>query len=273
MLKQRIVTALILIPIFLFILFFLPPSWFCLLTGLIVVAAAWEWAGLMGLKTAVTKSLYLLIILFLLSWLLFVPINMVGSFLIGTFVFWLFSFVLVCAYPRGSAWWGNSIFVRGLMGIFTLLPCWMAINVLRNEQTGIYLILLLFVLIWGADSAAYFVGKKWGKTKLAPLVSPGKSLQGLIGALIASVFITVIFLVWLRISWEFWPWLIGLSMITVLFSVLGDLFESMMKRQSGVKDSGRLLPGHGGLLDRIDSLTAAAPIFALGGMLLSTILS
>jgi phosphatidate cytidylyltransferase len=154
-----------------------------------------------------------------------------------------------------------------LMGFLVLIPCWAALNYLRSLHDGIYTLLFLFALIWGADSAAYFVGRKWGKHKLAPQVSPGKSWQGLCGALVCALFIAAI-AGWLsETPIQLWWRGAVIAVVTVLFSVMGDLFESMIKRQAGVKDSGQLLPGHGGLLDRIDSLTAAAPIFVLVMML------
>jgi phosphatidate cytidylyltransferase len=154
------------------------------------------------------------------------------------------------------------------MGAFVLVPCWASINYIRNQDEGPLGLLFLFVLIWGADSAAYFVGKKWGTKRLAPYVSPGKSWQGLMGALLVSTLIVLTTLWLCNVPFPIWPWAIVLSLVTVLFSIVGDLFESMIKRQAKVKDSGKLLPGHGGVLDRIDSLTAAAPIFVLGALLL-----
>ncbi len=120
----------------------------------------------------------------------------------------------------------------------------------------------------GAQILRYFTGKQWGRHKLLPLVSPGKSVEGLIGALVNTVILTMIALWLCNTPSVVWPWAMLLSLSTVLFSIVGDLFESVMKREANVKDSGQLLPGHGGLLDRIDSLTAAAPVFAFGAWLL-----
>jgi phosphatidate cytidylyltransferase len=138
------------------------------------------------------------------------------------------------------------------------------VNYLRNSPHGIAILLVLFALIWGADSGAYFVGKKWGKHKLLPQVSPGKTWEGLSGALGVTVIITFFSLFIFKVPYIRWPVALCLALITVLFSIVGDLFESMLKRRVGLKDSGHSLPGHGGILDRIDSLTAAAPIFASG---------
>jgi phosphatidate cytidylyltransferase len=183
-----------------------------------------------------------------------------------TLAWWLIALILVALYPRASQTWGQSVWMRGAMGLLVLIPCWRAINVIHGAEDGPYKLLFLFVLIWGADTFAYFAGRQWGKHKLAPNVSPGKTVQGLCGALFGTTVITVGALVLLGIPQQFWLCGMVLSMVTVLFSVLGDLFESMLKRNVGLKDSGQLLPGHGGILDRIDSLTAAAPIFALGAI-------
>lgn len=260
MLKQRILTAIVLIPITIAILFYLPPPAFLYLTAFIALGGAWEWSKLMGLTRTSSRWLYFLLMLSIFSMVIFAPVVVV---LFIAFIWWLFAALLVELYPRASLWWGKSIAIRGLMGIFVLVPCWIALNFIRNQQDGIYTVFFLFILIWGADSAAYFVGRKWGKHKLIPQVSPGKSVEGLLGAVSFSLLITVL-VVWLvKVPKQLWIECMLLSLLTVLFSVVGDLFESMLKRQTGVKDSGNLLPGHGGLLDRIDSLTAAAPTFAV----------
>ena len=130
----------------------------------------------------------------------------------------------------------------------------------------------LFLLVWGADSGAYFVGRKFGRKKLAPSVSPNKSVEGLYGGVsVAAIIIVVVAWIYLDLTLIQYLLFIILSVVTVLGSVLGDLFESMIKRRAGIKDSGRVLPGHGGVLDRIDSLLSAAPIFAAGMYLLKLI--
>lgn len=265
MLKQRIITALILIPLFLAVLFYAPPREFLLFTGLVTLAAAWEWSRLAGIKRKAGRLLYLLLIFILGFNAIFVPIHYI---LIVGGIWWLLAFALILLYPRLSRRWSRGVIWRSLMGIFVLIPCWVAINYIRNQEDGIYALLFLFVLIWGADSAAYFVGKKWGRVPLARQVSPGKTVQGAIGAFTFTFIITVITLWLCHTPYVIWPWGVVLSMLTVVFSIVGDLFESALKRQAGVKDSGNLLPGHGGVMDRIDSLTAAAPVFALGAWFL-----
>jgi len=265
MLKQRIMTAVVLVPLFLIILFYSSAKLFGFLTALLTLGGAWEWSHLMGLQRSLVRLVYCLLIACLLY-----AVNFIFEFyiLLTAFLWWLIAAILIMTYAHTKHWWGKNNFLRGAMGVMVLVPCWTAINLIRLQQEGVYAVLFLFVLIWGADTGAYFVGKKWGKNKLAPLVSPGKSWQGFIGALFFSIVITLIVLTLSRTPFSLWLWAMMLSLVTVIFSVEGDLFESMLKREAGVKDSGQLLPGHGGLLDRIDSLTAAAPIFAFGGWLL-----
>lgn len=270
MLKKRIITAAILIPIMLAAVFYLPPNLFMGFTGAITLLAAWEWSNLMGVQQFGSRVMYIFLISFMLFGALFVPIPFI---LFCSLLWWLFSIVLIMLYPRTSRWWGASYYWRGLMGLFVLVPCWAAINFIRNQSDGLYALLFLFLLIWGADTVAYFVGRKWGKTKLAPMVSPGKSVQGAIGALLFAVALAVTMFCIEKGTSDACPWAIGLSLMTVIFSIVGDLFESMLKRQVNIKDSGNLLPGHGGLLDRIDSLTAAAPMYALGAWLLGMYLN
>lgn len=265
MLKQRILTALILIPIFISFVLKASPQIFCFVTGFFVVLGAYEWSGLMGIKKITHKMIYPIIMFFALLGALRLKIPNV---IYAASFWWLFASVLVFLYPRVSDAWGKSIVIRGMMGGLVLVPCWLAINFIREANGGTYTLLFLFVLIWSADSGAYFAGKKWGKSKMAPMVSPGKSWQGTFGGLLASLVVTLFALYWTDLPFSQWIPIVLIAMVTVVFSVMGDLFESMLKRREGLKDSGNLLPGHGGILDRIDSLTAAAPIFVLGALVL-----
>lgn len=267
MLKQRIITALILIPLFLLFVFYASPTWFCIGTAVLVVLGAHEWSGLIGVKKFPQTLIYPILITVILwgSMYLNIPITMYV-----TFAFWITATLLIIIYPKAESRWGNGVVVRSIMGMLVLVPAWLALNFIRNSL-GIYDLLFLFVLIWGADTAAYFVGKKWGKHKLAPLVSPGKSWEGFFGALVMTVVLSLMALFYTKTPYSFWIAGLIMTLLTVIFSVIGDLFESMLKRKEGVKDSGFLLPGHGGILDRIDSLTAAAPVFVVGSILLGKI--
>ncbi len=266
MLKQRIMTAIILIALLVGSLVFAPPLVFMSITILLTLGAAWEWTALMSLTQLKHRLIYLGIIASLLILALFMPVLL----LMLASIWWLVAALFVCLYPRGTSLWAGRCWVRGVMGCLVLVPCWSAIyfTYYDSGDYGLYILLYLFILIWGADSAAYFVGKKWGSIKLAPAVSPGKSVQGFVAALCFACAAALAGLWYTQAPAKLWPWAIGLSIITVLFSIVGDLFESMLKRQVGIKDSGKLLPGHGGILDRIDSLTAAAPIYVLAIILI-----
>lgn len=269
MLKTRIMTAVILISALLGILFFVPPAGFCLIVTLLALFAGWEWTNLMGVKRTSVRILYLIILLFFLFNSMFIQISYIFS--VG-FAWWCLALLLIARYPNGSSWWTKRAFWRGCMGIMVIVPCWAAFNYIRNQSDGVYALLFVIGLIAGADSAAYFVGRKWGVHKLAPQVSPGKSIEGVIGALVFAAVLASVMLGLSKASWSVWPFAILLCVLTVAFSIVGDLFESMLKRNVGIKDSGNILPGHGGLLDRMDSLSAGLPVFAFGAAVLGAYL-
>lgn len=264
MLKYRLLTAAILIPLFVWLVIALSPTLFCLLTSIIVLWGAWEWSYFMGIKKFSQSLIYPCCMLLGLYLTTLIPPYFLSVILTGC-IWWLLAAVLVSQYPKSTHFWSNNLILRGLMGMLTLIPCWLAVNLIRNAGAlGIELLLFLFILIWGADSGAYFAGRRWGKHKLAPSVSPGKTWEGLAGALCVTLLIAGAAGWLMHMPATLWGLMILVAIITVMFSVLGDLFESMLKRNVGLKDSGRVLPGHGGVLDRIDSLTAAAPVFLIG---------
>lgn len=266
MLKQRIITALILIPLVLAILFYASPALFGGVTAGLCLLAAWEWAAFAGWVSSLARLMYLLLMGVVFMMMLFVPPPLIMLFAMA---WWVFALVLVLLYPRGEAVLKAAPVLRGVMGLFVILPCWAAINQLRAEDGGVFAVLFIFILIWGADITAYFVGRSWGRRKLRPLVSPGKTIEGAMGALAFATLLGVLVLSFDKTPLFIWPFALLLCWVTTAASILGDLFESLMKRVVGVKDSGQWLPGHGGILDRIDSLTAAAPVFVFGAYLLS----
>jgi phosphatidate cytidylyltransferase len=269
MLKKRLITAIILIPLFVLLLLKASPRVFADVIIAFLLIGAWEWSGLMGLTRKWVRAVYCLLILTCI----FALAPFLQPLLIVTPVFWLLATLLVACYPLGSKLWGKSILVRGLLGILIFIPTFYSLGLLRNSDlfgapAGRYILLFLFVLIWCADSGAYFAGKLWGKNKLAPRVSPGKTWQGLAGALLVTALLSpLLYYLFPAPQPPLWI-MVPLCLVTILFSVVGDLFESMLKRNVGLKDSGTLFPGHGGLLDRIDSLTAAAPVFTVGCFLI-----
>ncbi|WP_373778789.1 phosphatidate cytidylyltransferase [Glaesserella sp.] len=284
MLKERVLSAIVLIALALVALFWLSPLPFTIVLSAIIVLAMWEWAQFAGFKRPIARA----IVAFVATCLLFFPIvagtsyiqaarfltNETTPFLFVGCIWWIVAFYLVITYPNSANIWAKSVSAKFIFGFCTLVPFLLGTLALRfyqyniDQHQGTYLLLYVFLLVWGADSGAYFVGRTFGKHKLAPKVSPGKSWEGAIGGVLTSGIIAFIFLQIAPINvfgkeLATVPFII-LSIITVAISILGDLSESMFKRQAGIKDSSNLIPGHGGILDRIDSLTAAVPVFATG---------
>ncbi|MGY1445985.1 phosphatidate cytidylyltransferase [Pseudomonas chlororaphis] len=261
MLKQRIITALILLPIALCGFFLLEGSAFALFIGLVVTLGAWEWARLAGFEAQSTRIAYAVVVAALLFLMQLLP--GIAPWVLGAAVLWwgLATF-LVLTYPRTREHWAGAA-AKLVIGLLILLPAWQGLVFIKQQPLGNWLIMAVMVLVWGADIGAYFSGKAFGKRKLAPQVSPGKSWEGVYGGLLLSLVITAV--VGLVVDWSVGQIILGLlgAAIVVFISVVGDLTESMFKRQAGIKDSSNLLPGHGGVLDRIDSLTAAIPVFAV----------
>jgi phosphatidate cytidylyltransferase len=177
---------------------------------------------------------------------------------------WLTAIVWVLTYPKTASRWSHP-WVLSVIGLFVLIPAWLAVVGLHgNGESGPYFVIYLLSLIWVADSSAYFGGRRWGKRKLASAVSPGKTWEGAISAIIFSIFYALLAAYLFDIQGNQWLVFVVLSQVTVVFSIFGDLTESMFKRHAGIKDSGAIIPGHGGILDRIDSVVAAAPVFVVG---------
>ena len=281
MLKQRIITALILAPAAISAIFYLPIMYFAALLVVIMAIGAWEWGPLMGFETKTRRICFVATTVVLIGciWALVSPDNLwisenqlheyVLALLWLAVAWWLFSAFLMFSYPNASGFWSKHRSVRGVFGWLTLVPTWLAFIAIRTNDYqvdsyhGAQLLMFLFLMVWSADVGAYFVGKACGKNKLMPNVSPGKTVEGFLGGVVFACLLIVIAAY--QLSWNS-EQIITILLVTVLIttvSVLGDLNESMFKRQAGVKDSGSILPGHGGILDRIDSLTATAPVFAL----------
>jgi phosphatidate cytidylyltransferase len=266
MLKLRILSSLVLVPLVLWALFAWPLPWFAAFIGLFILAGAWEWGALAGLRTTAARFLYLGTIA-LAGILLFLYPSWIRPLLALSAVFWLWVFIEQVAYRSLTGGFLATFPGKLLSGLFVLVPTWVAVVALRQQPQGEWLSLFLYVLVWGADTGAYFAGYRFGKHKLAPTVSPGKTWEGVAGALL-FVFVlalaTGLYTRWAAGEVAIW---LGLALLTALVSVLGDLFESRIKRVAGVKDSGQLIPGHGGVLDRIDAMTAAAPLFVFAWLL------
>jgi phosphatidate cytidylyltransferase len=276
--KQRVITALILAPLALLAVFFLPLVGFALFISATFLLGAWEWSGFCSLPNKATRGAYVgltAVLLALLYWQL--PLQMqypiegnilLSSLLLAGIGWWLLAIILVLTYPRSQALWAGSDWGKGLMGWLTLIPAWAGVLFIRatdyaaSSFTGAWLICCLLGLVWAADIGGYIVGKPFGKHKLLPKVSPGKTVEGMLGGLaLVALAVTIV------AELQDWPAQVGIwyaaAFLLTILSVFGDLTESMFKRVAGKKDSGAFLPGHGGILDRIDSLTATAPLFAI----------
>jgi phosphatidate cytidylyltransferase len=270
MLKQRIITGVILAVSLVCAVLLLPLAPLATVLGAVVAIAAWEWSALAGYQALWARLSYVtaaclgLLGLYHYCQLGGDPVlTNVQPFLGLACLWWAIALLWVKGFPASAVLWGGKPMLS-LMGLLVLLPPWLSVVYLLNYDRGRLLLLAMIIVVAAADIGAYFSGKRWGKRKLAVEVSPGKSWEGFWGGLTACISLAVI------VHYGFQPAQIGttalfaITAFTALASVLGDLVESMVKRHRGVKDSGILLPGHGGFLDRIDGITAAAPVFALG---------
>lgn len=269
MLKQRVITGIILAPLVIAGFVLLNPLGFAVMVGAIVGLAAWEWARLAGIQQQGGRVFYALVVLALLVGLYFDTSPAHFVLLIAAF-WWLLATVLILRYPQGHKL--HSGYLVYLYGLLVLLPAWYGLTWLRSQDNGLWLLLAVVVMVWAADIGAYFAGKTFGRHKLLPSVSPGKTLEGLLGGVALTQVLVVA--VMLYLGWSLQSVLLGMlgTLVVVLVSVVGDLTESLFKREQGLKDSSNLLPGHGGVMDRIDSLTAAIPVFALAWYLYGSLL-
>jgi phosphatidate cytidylyltransferase len=265
MLKQRVLTAIVLILTLAGVMYQGSKELFTVFMGIIVFIASWEWAGLCGGTSRYSRLLYSILITGIMFTACFgmQDSQLVGISLLGT-LWWCMALILVFSCQSGKRIMPKKRMAKYFIGLFVLLPASLSLISQYNSVAGPYYVLLLFTLIWVVDSPAYFVGKKWGKQRLADRISPGKTREGFVSSMIVAVIPPIVFIFLRSITGIEALFLICLCLVTAGFSVVGDLFESMIKREANRKDSSRLLPGHGGLLDRIDSLTAATPVFVLG---------
>jgi phosphatidate cytidylyltransferase len=278
MLKKRILTAMVLIPLTVWALFAWPQPAFAAFLGVFILVGAWEWTALCGMQKLPVRLVYVALIgigggLLAASPSLLVTPSLMWPLMALVVLWWLWAFIELLFYVDVHQGFLASRAGKLLSGFFVLVPAWIVPLVLRDLPhaglpDGKWLTLYLLGTVWVADTGAYFAGHRWGKTKLAPHVSPGKTWEGVAGGLAAVLVLALIAGVfgWRFAGNDLAAWIM-LSLATAFVSVFGDLFESRAKRAAGVKDSGTLFPGHGGVLDRIDAYTAAAPLFTLAWLL------
>jgi phosphatidate cytidylyltransferase len=267
MLKQRIITAILMAAGFVVILFYVSPLVFSLAIVPVILLAGWEWTTLLKIRILKIRILFLFcLFLSLLGsafWLGLAEqflFERAQILLLGVVGLWAVMFLWVQGYPSSAILWSPTP-ILSMLGIVLLSATWVSITTVMLYAHGKLLLLFGILIVVLADVGGFIIGKLFGKRKLAALVSPGKTWEGFFGgilfqsALIASLF--------LLLPEKLTPLTIACIFAVALFSVLGDLFESMVKRHSGVKDSGTLLPGHGGVLDRVDGVMAALPMYAI----------
>ena len=267
MLKTRIITGLVLAALALAGLYYLPPLGFAVAVAGITLVAAWEWAGLAGVEGPVRPLFTSIVGFAILAFFWLLPFGAIYYLLIFALAFWMLAAPLVATYPDSARFWTQAPMALTI-GLVALTAFFAALWSIRQSSLVYWdWIGVLLVVVWGMDTGAYFVGKAFGRLKLAERISPGKSWEGLAAGIVTGIAVAA---AWMHVTTqgEFFTWdafdtfLVFCGMIAAM-SVLGDLIVSGLKRERGMKDSSSLLPGHGGLLDRIDSLIAAAPFWAL----------
>lgn len=265
-LQLRVMTALIALPLTLLLLFWLPTAWLSSVVFLLLAVGLYEWTRLSEVGALASAMLYCLLIA--LGPLAFVADQHFATELrfallgLGS-LFWCLALFLVVRFPRSDQCLPPAS--RGLVVSLLLACAWIAFTYLKHSEQE-WLIVWLLCVVWAADSAAYFGGRRWGRVKLVPAVSPGKTIEGAVTGVVASVVFGTAFAVlvpdFFNLEGGILFWMLA-SLAVALLSILGDLFASLLKRLTGAKDSGGLFPGHGGVLDRLDSLLSTAPLLAL----------
>lgn len=262
MLKQRVITAIILTLSTITAILLLPNGLFALLTLLVVSIAAWEWARLTDLHDLKLKGLFLAALALFSLAIYLSRVEFFYALSLFAVLTWLGILFMLSVYHRRILFYRRQPWVLRLLAFPVLLTAWAALVELHTLSAT--MVIYLILLIAAADTSAYFSGKRFGKTPLAPELSPKKTLEGMMGALLGTAAWALLGASYFQLALGDWVYFILLSMVAVLLSMAGDLFESLLKREAGEKDSGVILPGHGGMLDRVDSLLAAAPFFTLG---------
>ena len=264
MLKYRLVTAAILLLIIIAIVWLLKSPVFAAVIAIFFVIGGWEWARLVGLNAVFWRLGYVFLVILLLFIAYFYPAI---PWFYSAFILWLWAAAAIISYECGAGLLGFQLpWIKALCGLVMLVACWKGLVLLQAASP--WWLIISLCLCWLTDTGAYFAGRHWGAHALAPRISPKKTWEGFWGGLLLAVAVIAVGSFFLPITPLQRAFFMVLIIICALFAVVGDLFVSLLKRQAGLKDSGRLLPGHGGLLDRVDSTICVVPIFALGFLLL-----
>jgi len=273
MTRIRLLAALVMAPLAIAAILLLPTEWMVALAAAVFLAALWEWFDLAEIEDTLGRTVLLVAHLALMVAIVWGSRSTTGPTLalfqlasvIGV-VWWLLALMWLGRYQFASDHDTHARMFKLAAGALAVIPAWCALAWIHaSEPNGHRWLLAALAVVWAADTGAYFTGRKFGKHKLAPRVSPNKTIEGLAGGVIAGVLVGVAAAFWLAgAPLAELPAVALVALVAVLFSVIGDLFESLLKRHAGVKDSGHLIPGHGGILDRLDGVLAALPVFALG---------
>ncbi len=254
MFKQRLLTALVLVPLVLMAIYYASTGVLMGLVVLLIGLMGWEWLQLIPIRRPMHRTVFMAVLLLLIA----PAVYWRQAWLLVDLVCWGGILLAVLTFPASQKTWGKRTIVGGVC--LLMLPfVASAFSALYQQKQGQDLILYLLCLIWAADIGAYLVGKQWGRTKLIPAVSPGKTIEGTLGGCALVLMVATAGMVYFKPPSIIWWFVVAIS--TALISMLGDLFISMLKRRCQLKDTGRIFPGHGGVLDRLDSLIAALPLF------------
>ncbi|NVJ48795.1 MAG: phosphatidate cytidylyltransferase [Gammaproteobacteria bacterium] len=284
MLKQRVITALLLLPLVAVLLFVLQLPEFAAALVIVAYVMAWEWARLANIQDNLYRSFYAMVtsLIALGVWYLapalefwpstwFIEWHLTSTLVVywSAIAAWAVAILMMLLSKRHRSFWAQQRWPRLLLGTVIILGFWVSAIAIRGASTliephkGAFLLLFMLLLIWGADVGGYLFGKLWGKRKLAPSISPGKTWEGFFGGVVLSGCVAVLGIHFLALPVPNYGLVALVVLLIAVVSVLGDLFESLLKRQVQIKDSSNLLPGHGGILDRLDSTLAVAPFFVL----------
>ena len=287
MTRTRVIAALVMAPTAIAAILLLPTPWLAALAALIMLAGLWEWLKLAEIDDSLPRTVLVglnLLLMVLLVWasrsdegfspVLFQLATLAGAIGWGAALLWLWR----PGFTAGDRPWTRAFKLAA--GTVAVVPAWCALCLVHSggftelapataaidaiDASGQRLLLAALALVWAADSGAYFAGRRFGRRKLAPTISPNKTIEGAIGGLVAGLAVALAFGAFAGATVAQLPLLALVAAATVLASIVGDLVESLLKRQAGAKDSGTLIPGHGGVLDRIDGVLAALPVFAIG---------
>jgi phosphatidate cytidylyltransferase len=275
MTRTRLLAALVMAPLAIAAVLLLPTPWMAALSAAAFLIGLWEWLKLTDIEDPIARGVLLVVNLLLMVALVWASRSNTGGSLVLLQImvmigvgWWCLAALWLRHYDFASDHDTHARIFKLAAATLSVIPAWCALALIHASQpNGNRWLLLALAIVWAADSGAYFAGRKFGKIKLSPRISPNKTVEGLIGGVVAGMILALVAAPFAGASMKELPYVAIVAIWTILFSVVGDLFESLLKRHVGVKDSSHLIPGHGGVLDRIDSILAALPVFALGKLL------